>query len=140
MSTQTVGGSSTSTSTVSENTSSNDSLSIGSGTSYVGGEGLALNVAGSNLAGSVGADITTNINTQDPAVVNAFSSAVHDQDQAFKSSLLALSAQTGTNPNLVDTSGQPSDQPPQDTSAPKPKINIVAALVVLAVVVILARS
>ena len=138
MSTQTVGGSSTSTSTVSENTSSNDTLAIGSGTSYVGGEGLALNVSGSNLAGSVGADISTTINTEDPAVVGAFSSAVHDEDQAFKSSLLALSAQTGTNPNLVDNSSSP-DQGPQSTT-PSNKISILGVLALVAVFVILARS
>lgn len=96
-----VPGTNTSTSTVSENTGSNDQLAIGSGTAYasqVGGNVANFNTSGSNLSGSVGADISTTINTEDPAVTGALSSAI---DQLGSQGAAAVEA-LGTNGQLAE--------------------------------------
>lgn len=142
-----VSGTNTSTSTVSENTGSNDQLAIGSGTSYVGSAGgnvQNINTSGSNLSGSVGADITTTINTEDPAVTGALTTAVDELGSEGAAAVNAL----GTNGQLAEylaaTSGpqNPTDgSSPSDSSTNSPvaaasKGGLSPVLVLLAVAVI----
>ncbi len=130
---------STSTSTVSENTGSNDSLAIGSSTSYIAGDGSqAISFGGSNLSGSVGAEITNNISTGDPAVTAALTSSVEGfQNYAYETT---QGLERSLQESLLLSLGNKGSDVPQDSSIPGPggpKISPKVLLVVVGAIILI---